>query len=131
MQELYKEKLPNLPFKQMDVRSLQYENGTMDAVLDKGTLDSILCGDGSGPNADAMLAEIYRVLSPSGVYICITYGLPDQRQGYFQKPEFDWIPFVHKIAKPTISTSAVVASESKDERNFHYIFVLKKQAAKQ
>mmetsp|Transcript_13627 Transcript_13627/g.13363 ORF Transcript_13627/g.13363 Transcript_13627/m.13363 type:complete len:84 (-) Transcript_13627:210-461(-) len=83
MQELYKEKLPSLPFKQMDVRSLQYEEGTFDAVVDKGTIDCVLCGDGSGPNADLMLSEIYRVLSPTGVYICISYGLPDQRLGYF------------------------------------------------
>ena len=129
MQEYYKEKIPNLPFKQMDVRSLQYDDGTFDAVIDKGTFDSILCGDGSGPNADQMLNEIYRVLSPAGVYICITYGLPDQRLGYFQKHEFDWTPFTHKVTKPTISTSAVVADEQKNEKNFHYIYVMRKQTA--
>jgi ubiquinone/menaquinone biosynthesis C-methylase UbiE len=127
MQEMYKEKIPNLPFKQMDVRSLQYEDGTFDAVIDKGTFDSILCGDGSGPNADQMLSEIYRTLSPTGVYICISYGLPEQRMGYFQKSEFYWNVFQHKIAKPTISTSAVVAKEDKDEKNFHYIYVMRKQ----
>ena len=93
MQELYKEKLPNLLYKQMDVKSLQYEEGTFDAVIDKALFDCILCGDGSGPNADLTLSEIYRVLSPTGVYICISYGLPESRLGYFQKPDFDWTVF--------------------------------------
>ena len=61
----------------MDCKSLQFEDGSFDAVIDKGTFDSVLCGDGSGPNADLMLNEIHRVLSPSGVYICITYGQPE------------------------------------------------------
>ena len=73
-----------------------------------------------------MLQEIYRALSPTGVYICITYGLPDQRLGYFQKPEFDWTVFQHKVAKPTISTSAVVSAEDKNEKNFHYLYVMRK-----
>ena len=127
MQELYKEKIPNLPFKQMDARSLQYEDGTFDAVVDKGTFDSILCGDGSGPNAEQMLNEIYRVLSPNGVYICISYGLPDQRLGYLKKQEFDWHVSTHKIAKPTISTSAIVSTEDKNEKNFHYLYIARKQ----
>ena len=77
-----------------------------------------------------MLSEIYRVLSPTGVYICITYGLPEQRMDYFRKPDFYWNPIQHKIAKPTISTSAVVATEDKNEKNFHYIYVMRKQVDK-
>ena len=77
-----------------------------------------------------MLQEIYRVLSPTGVYICITYGLPEQRMDYFRKPEFYWNPIQHKVAKPTISTSAVVATEDKNEKNFHYIFVMRKMVDK-
>lgn len=131
MQEMYKEKIPNLSFKHMDCRSLSYTDGTFDAVIDKGTFDSILCGDGSGPNAEQMLQEIYRVLSPTGVYICITYGLPEQRLDYFRKPEYYWNPIQHKVAKPTISTSAVVASEDKNEKNFHYIYVMRKVSEKE
>jgi hypothetical protein len=52
MQEGYKDKYPTMPFEQMDVRSMNYDDGAFDAVVDKGTFDSILCGDGSGPNAD-------------------------------------------------------------------------------
>ncbi len=129
MQEYYKEKCPNLVYKQMDARSLQFEDGTFDAVIDKATFDSILCGDGSGPNSEQMLSEIYRVLSPTGVFICITYGVPEQREGYFRNSAFDWNVFTHKIAKPTISTSAVVSSEDKDAKNFHYIYVMRKQVA--
>ncbi len=114
----------------MDVRSLQYDDGTFDAVIDKGTFDSIACGDAAGPNADQMLSEIYRVLSPTGVYICVSYGLPDMRVEYFKKPEFKWEIVHHKVAKPTISTTAVAAVQDKNEKNFHYIYVMRKQVDK-
>lgn len=48
----------------MDVRAMDnFESGGFDLVLDKGTLDSILCGDSSTSNAQKTLSEIYRVLN--------------------------------------------------------------------
>ena len=32
-----------------------------------------------------MLKEIYRVLSPKGVYICVTYGFPKIRLEFLKK----------------------------------------------
>ena len=52
MQELYKEKIPNLALKQMDVRSLKYEESTYKEVIGKGTFDFILSGSGFRSNAD-------------------------------------------------------------------------------
>lgn len=127
MQELYKDQ-NNMVYRQMDVKSMQFSEGSYDCVIDKGTLDSILCGDGSGPNAHAMLSEIHRVLTPNGVYICISYGVKDQRNEYFVNKDFDWTVSHHMVAKPTISTSAVVASERNDEKNFHWVYIMRKQA---
>ena len=126
MNAMYKEKIPNLKFEEQDIRKMPYHDCCFDAVIDKGTLDSILCGDSSGPNAEKALKEIYRVLNPKGVYIVVTYGLPEQRLEYFKRPEFKWTPILHKVAKTTISTQAVVAAEDKNEKNFHYIYILKK-----
>ena len=132
MQEYYKEKIPSIKFEKGDIRDMRplfNEDELFDVVLDKGTLDSILCGDSSGPNTDKALKEIYRVLKPNGVYICMTYGLPDQRLEIFKRPEFRWSPIIHKVTKTTISTQQVVAAEDKNDKNFHYIYILKKLEA--
>ena len=104
MQEMYKEKIPSLKFEEVDIKKMPYNDHCFDAIIDKGTLDSILCGDSSGPSAEKALREIYRVLNPKGVYIVITYGLPNQRLEYFMCPEFRWTHTLHKVAKTTIST---------------------------
>jgi ubiquinone/menaquinone biosynthesis C-methylase UbiE len=69
--------------KTMDVLDMsEFKSGDFNVVVDKGTLDSILCGDNSEPNAHKMLSEIYRVLNPNGTYICITYGDEEHRRKY-------------------------------------------------
>ena len=76
MSEKYKEKGPNFKYIQMDVRAMEFAENSFDAVIDKGTFDSVICGEGSNTNASKMLTEVYRVLSPNGVYIMISFGNP-------------------------------------------------------
>ena len=64
---------------------LSYEDGRFDVVIDKATLDAVICGEDGVCDPDKMLTEINRVLKPSGVYICITYGSPEFRMDYLQK----------------------------------------------
>ena len=79
-----------------------------------------------------MLNEVHRVLSPHGIYINITYGVPEQRLQYFNRKEYDWTVFTQKVAEPTISTSAVVvAGEKDDNKNFHFIYIMRKSPPKE
>ena len=89
----------------MDVMALQFEDGIFEAVIDKACFDAILCGDSAGPKSHEMLSEIHRVLSHNGVYICISYGVPDNRLKYFEDKHFDWTVTTEKVAKRTLSTS--------------------------
>ncbi|XP_065878032.1 uncharacterized protein [Euphorbia lathyris] len=71
---------PQLKYIQMDVRDMSaFQKGSFDAVIDKGTLDSLLCGNNSRQNAVKMLEEVWRVLKDQGVYILVTYGAPIYR----------------------------------------------------
>jgi len=74
-----------------------------------------------------MLSEIHRVLAPNGVYICVSYGVQQQRMNYFQSSDFDWTVSHHMVAKPTISTSSVVSAQQHEDRNFHWVYIMRKQ----
>jgi EEF1A lysine methyltransferase 4 len=74
----------------MDARAMEFEDGSFDVSLDKGTLDAVLCGESSHTNAQKMISEVHRVLAPTGIYIVISYGLPEHRLAYLEKAEYDW-----------------------------------------
>lgn len=126
MMEKYRDK-PTLRFVHMDVRSMEdFGDGSFDATIDKGTLDAILCGDNSTANAHKALTEVYRTLTPTGAYICISYGQPSHRYPYLDKPEFNWEITVHQVQKPAISSTAALATDDRDQPNVHYIYVCRR-----
>lgn len=63
----------------MDVRDLKYENNFFDLVIDKSTIDALLCGENSFLNVAIMIKEVQRVLKVGGVYMIISYGQPENR----------------------------------------------------
>lgn len=70
---------PALMWQAMNACALDYPDESFNAVVDKGTLDSVLCGEGSTANVAKMCMEISRVLQPNGVYFICSYGVPDNR----------------------------------------------------
>ena len=131
MMEKYRDK-QTMRFIHMDARNMEdFGDATFDGAIDKGTLDAILCGENSTANAQKMLAEIYRVLAPTGVYIAISYGQPPHRYPYLDKQEFNWEITVHQVQKPTISSTAALATDDRDQPNVHYIYVCKKRGGRE
>jgi SAM-dependent methyltransferase len=59
-------------------------------ILDKGTLDAILCGNESNKSSTAFLAEMHRLLRPGGALIVITYGQPSSRLPILERKQFGW-----------------------------------------
>lgn len=99
---------PQLTYMKMDVRDMSaFPTGSFDAVIDKGTLDSLLCGNDSRLNAGKMLDEIWRVLKDKGVYILITYGAPIYRLHLLRDSRL-WTIKLHVIDK-------IVSGESSEQ----------------
>ena len=126
MEQTYKEKFPKMQFKVADVLDMkEFESGSFNTILDKGTLDCILCGDNSVPNAAKMMAEIHRLLAPGGHYMVITYGDPDVRKKYLETQQWASLT-VDKIAKPSAAVSSTINADENDVKNFHYIYTMAK-----
>ncbi|CAM8905660.1 unnamed protein product [Rhodiola kirilowii] len=88
-----------LKYMHMDVRDMNaFQSGSFDAVCDKGTLDSILCGTNSRENAAKILHEVERVLKDNGIYLLITYGSPTYRLRLL-KESCAWTIKLHVIEK--------------------------------
>ncbi|MCQ2820895.1 MAG: class I SAM-dependent methyltransferase [archaeon] len=125
MEDRLKSKCPDMKFKVMDVLEMkEFENGKFNTILDKATLDSVLCGDNSVPNAAKMMKEVFRILAPGGHYMVISYGDPLHREKYLNTEK--WEIKIDKIAKPSANVAPNLNVDENDVKNFHYIYTMTK-----
>ncbi|KAI8474620.1 MAG: hypothetical protein J3K34DRAFT_517946 [Monoraphidium minutum] len=70
----------NCSWEVADCRGMpQYADDSFGAVVDKGTLDAVLCsGTGLG-DVRCYVSEMHRLLAPGGVFILISLGQPETR----------------------------------------------------
>lgn len=116
--------VPQVSFEVMDMCELSYEDESIDAVVDKGTLDSLLCGENSDAQVKAMLDEVARTLKAGGVYFVVSYGWPETRLSYLQNEALPWAVDVHTVQKPEVATS-------KGGSGVHYVYVCRKGGAQE
>ena len=125
--EKYKSTIPAMKWTQMDAKALQFGNASFDCIIDKACFDAVLCGKESKENSEKFLFEVHRVLNENGVYICITFGHPENRLPYFSKKEYEWTVFTQKAEKPSISKDPVpAAKEHDDNNNYHFVYIMRK-----
>ncbi|KAJ6964588.1 EEF1A lysine methyltransferase 4 isoform X2 [Populus alba x Populus x berolinensis] len=85
------EDMPQLNYMEMDVRDMSFfPDESFDAVIDKGTLDSLMCGSDAPISAARMLGEVSRLLKPRGIYMLITYGDPKVRMPHLTRSIYSW-----------------------------------------
>ena len=113
----------------------EFNDKEFSLVVDKGTLDSILCGENSVAIGEKMLREVYRLLANKGIYVCVSYGDRARRDSLFVKiysnnfyqANLNWEINMFKVPKPTaIMKTDIEPGVEEDSKNYHYIYVMKK-----
>lgn len=106
-------------FETMDVKNLSYKDETFDLIIDKSTIDALLCGEHSFMNVATMTKEMSRVLKTGGIYLVISYGDPESRMPHLEREHLGFDINIYTIKK----------EEDKEEQprnKSHYVYICKK-----
>ena len=79
-------KLEEIEYTELDITKTDsgVEPESFHIVIDKGTLDSLVCCEGDQKKVESMCMNIYRLLAPGGHFICVSRGSPETRMVYLQ-----------------------------------------------
>lgn len=105
-----------------DVLNMQHEDETFDVVVDKSTLDAILCGKQSFMNAAIMLSEVQRVLKTGGIYLIISYGNPTSRTVHLQRAQLSF-----DVECLLLRSSRTLQGENNSRESEHFCYVCVKK----
>ena len=64
----------------MDAQKLSYESESFDGVIDKCTIDGIMCSTDYLVTAHRVIMETFRVLKVGGMYLMISYSSSHNRK---------------------------------------------------
>lgn len=104
---------PSMAWTVMNVMDIKFPNGHFDLAIDKSTIDALLCGDDAFINVAKMTKEVQRVLKVGGVYMAISYGIPDTRLEHFNWKHLHW-----EVSYQTINP---------ETENPHYVYLCRKK----
>eukprot|EP00742_Colponemidia_sp_Colp-10_P004699 GILJ01005011.1.p1 GENE.GILJ01005011.1~~GILJ01005011.1.p1 ORF type:complete len:252 (-),score=34.58 GILJ01005011.1:250-1005(-) len=104
MRDKYRDR-PEMSWRVMDMKQLQFEAACFDVVIDKAAMDVFMCdiGDVWDPQPHVwtdtfeMCSGISRVLKPTGRFLQISFDQPHFRRRFLDKPDFGWTFAVHNL----------------------------------
>jgi len=136
----------------VDAVAMPYDAGAFDAVIDKGTLDALLCGEDSTKRAERMCkevrlkrksmleradarstttrtheharpAQIRRVLSPGGVFLLVSHGAPGLRLCFLSTLLLDWTVEHKELPKPVLSKRDTGEGGDAPTDGMHHVYI--------
>ena len=125
----------------MDVRELRFGDEAFDLIVDKGTLDSVVCGPDVKKAVREYLTGLSRVLRSGGLLLVMSYGRPDDRKFYLEEDRYDWTVEAKTIPKPKLKNLQEGISEDftaadysatgggGSDEDTHFIYTMRKRQA--
>lgn len=147
-QSIPKSRAETLQYIIADITNLSradFPSASFSVVIDKGTIDAILCG-GSFQGIQDALSEVSRVLQPAGVFICVTYGSPCMRIRHFENHDYQWSVQAYMLEKIQVGNINIMFKNhvqaswwgpytcsaelsALDAADCHFVYVCKKAVA--
>ena len=116
--EKMKNQYPEMKWEEMDATKMIFIDSYFDCVIDKGTLDAIMCGADPAPPAH-LIMEMHRVTKIGGHFCIITHGEPETRLNYFEKFKDEKINFDIKYETINLSLMANLINSIRNKSNDH------------
>jgi len=90
---------PLMKWDVMDIREMSYKDEAFDMIIDKSTVDALLCGNSAYLNVAIMMKECQRVLKTGGTYVAISYGSPENRELHLNRANLSLDIKIYKIER--------------------------------
>ena len=113
----------NLVWQVMDCRSLEFDDESFDAVIDKGCYDTLLTSEESTSSIQKYLAHVARVLKPEGKFMCISVWHPDELLEMLSNQDYSWKVEYEFLTKPIIGGVEEKMDPDNNPTSVHYLYV--------
>lgn len=132
MREKFRDSSFGMTFQEMDV--LKMENiptESIDVVLDKAMLDTILTGEDPDGNSHQALTHVSRVLKSSGIYISVSHRPPSARKELLEVADFRWQLQVRTVPRPGVQGAPKFATHTAQDgvaepTDVHWVYICTK-----